>query len=72
MKCEICGKEYEGKIGVGVHLVRGHTREECQILIMSHATGLFPTIVAIMVIMGIVKQLAEYDGAGKLDENLDR
>jgi hypothetical protein len=63
MKCEICGKEYKGKIGIGVHLHRSHTSEEISKLHMKKLLAPLPVVLAIVILLGtfqcLVKQEAE-------------
>jgi len=57
MKCPICGKECKGKIGVGVHLVRGHTIEERQKYYMGLLFDIMPLIITVGVIAGALGKL---------------
>lgn len=54
MQCDICHKEFKGKIGVGVHLKRSHTREERCCLWMKHLLDILPVAIAIIVFIGSV------------------
>lgn len=55
MKCPICNKEYKGKIGVGVHLKRGHTPEERRKYYINLRSALLPTIMTIAFLFGAIK-----------------
>jgi hypothetical protein len=56
MNCPICKKEYKGKIGVGVHLKRGHSLEERQKYRLGLILGLVPFLYAMGFIMSLVVQ----------------
>lgn len=60
MKCPICGKECKGKIGVGVHLKRGHTSEERAKYYLELVCGLGPTLVVISAFFGALAHLDAY------------
>lgn len=53
MKCDICYKDYKGKIGYGVHLKRSHSQEERQKLYVKQITDLIPLIQTIFTLIGI-------------------
>jgi len=57
MNCPICKKEYKGKIGVGVHLKRGHSLEERQKYHIGLLLGLVPFLYGMGFIMSLVAQI---------------
>jgi len=60
-RCGICGKEYKGKVGVGVHLRRSHTKEERGKLYLEHVTGILPTIFLAVFLIGAINYLRVED-----------
>ena len=59
--CEICGKNYKGKIGIGVHLSRSHTLEERQKLLVKHLMDLVPTMLATLTVMSSIVKIGVKD-----------
>lgn len=53
MKCEICGRDFKGKIGIGVHLKRSHTSEERARLFLRHITDTTPLLLVVLILMGL-------------------
>jgi hypothetical protein len=64
MQCDICGKEFKGKIGVGVHLKRSHTREERSRLYVKRLTDCLPLIMTTMVVYGVSQALGGSSESG--------
>jgi len=60
MNCPICKKECKGKIGVGVHIKKGHTIEERQKYYLDLTLSILPTIVTIVSFFGALAHLDEY------------